>query len=426
MRLDPTPLLRPMIESKRLEAPLLASALAGNIDRRTDLQRDHWRVQDAAGRVVKVTVGANLNGIRAIADQFHALLPEISPGSVAFFQADGRDVWVQEWVGGTSLEQPVSDVARALEAIQTLETLSRALAMTEQLSTPQACEGEFTVWSSAILELPVWTPPEKTFLHRTLLPALSRALSATPSIRWTNGDFTAGNIRQRGKCPVLLDFEHGKRTHFHHEDHLRFLRLSTVAHQHPALFAGIWPGITPAWEAFFQLRQLALELAVNTPKYLLRVIPERKANLRSAFQASGLDEPAWSTAPRPAPPEFAQETVQLFWKIGEAWTEADSRRVEIRRGERQFVTFRLPVDPIKFLRLDPTATARPSVIHALRVVDLPGNNQDVLPTVSVAGAKSQPTPEGLRIFPEASDPQLWFSLGAPGKFVVAEITVLER
>lgn len=426
MHLDPTPLLRTVIEGKRLEAPLHTSVLSGNIDRRTELRRDHWRVQDAAGRVVKVTAGANLKAIRAIAEDFHTALPRNSPATLHFFQTEEREVWVQKWIEGASLEEPVRDISAALETIRALDDLEQALASTAQPSSSSSWREEYDAWSSDILHLPVWTSAEKNFLSRGLLPLLRVTLSAEPTTRWSNGDFISANIKRTEKSPVLLDFEHGKRTHFYREDYVRFLRLSPVAHQQPGLFSGIWPETTPAWEAFFQLRQLALELATNTAEYLLRVVPQRKANLRFVFQTIGPDEPTWSASPRPPPPEFARETVQLFWKMGETWTESESRRVEIRRGDRQFVAFRLPSASITSLRLDPTATERPSVIHALRWVDVDGKIHDSLPAISVAGAKAQRAPEELRIFPDAADPQLLLCLSAPAKFVVAEISVLER
>ncbi|MEO6569239.1 MAG: hypothetical protein ABIO94_10800, partial [Opitutaceae bacterium] len=365
MRIDPTPFLRAVLERKLLEAPLKHTLLEGNVDRRSELKHGHLRVEDALGHVVKLTIGTELAGLFARADAFHVVLPKHSPATRFFFSTPIGDVWAQDWIEAPDGERPIGDFASALEAILALDNLETALEATVQLSSANAWELEYVEWSRGILALPCWRSAEQAFLLQTLLPWLSAALRpGQPKTRWSNGDFTSANLKLTRNRATLLDFEYAQRTHFYPEDHIRFLRLSPIAHLQPGFFAGLWPAAIPAWEIFFQLRQLSLESAVNSEKYLLREVPLRKGYLHFAIKAAGLVANGWGQDPVPPPPEFASETVQLFWRNGAiAWDETNSRRSQVRRGQPQFVAFRIPAGADS-LRLDPSATHRAVLVKA--------------------------------------------------------------
>ncbi|MEO7414936.1 MAG: hypothetical protein ABIZ81_16460 [Opitutaceae bacterium] len=427
MRIDPTALLSAAVESQLLRPPLNHTFLEGNIDRRPNLERRHLRVQDGLGRLMKVTLGAGLKPLLDRADAFHAAVPDNSPATRFFLHSEEGDVWAQDWIEGPSCERPIHDLPTAVDTISALDRLETALEATAQASARAEWETELEEWSRSMIELPVWTPSEQLYLQRKLAPWLRDILRPTsPRHRWSNGDFFSGNLKLPSERVVLLDLEYGRRTHFYLEDPVRFLRLSPIAHRHPGLFAGLWPEMSPPWEIFFQLRQLALELAVNTPEYLTREVPLRKAYLRFSFEAGGLDAREWSEASRPPPPEFAKETVQLFWQTGDGpWSETDSRRIEVRRGEKQFVAFRIPTNA-KRLRLDPTASIRPAVINAVGTIDAAGKFQNCSIQITAAGAELNQTPEGLHVLPHTTDAQLFIPFSSPATFLIAEIFVFEK
>lgn len=426
MRIDPTPFLRALLDRKLLEGPLTSALLEGNVDRRPDLARCHLRVEDARGKKVKLTLGRDLTPLRARADAFHQALPAISPASVFFVSLGTGDAWAQEWIEGATIEESLGDVEYLSTALLQLASLEHALDGSAEPSSLDAWETEFARWAGIFLELNLWTAEERKALSATLLPALREQLRpAAFKRRWSNGDFISSNVRLSRSGPVLLDFEHAEKTHFFAEDQVRFRRLSPSAHQHPGLFNGVWPPPHAAWEMFFQLRQLALDLATNTPQYLAREIPRRKAHLRSAFEAAGLRVPEWSVAAATIPPEFAEETVQLFWSADGAWTEADSQRVAIRRGVPQWAAFRLP-SHARRLRLDPTASSRSASIETICALTAEGDASDMLPEVTAAGAEVRALPPRLEVFPSASDAQLFIDLSHEARLLLVEQTIEEK
>jgi hypothetical protein len=427
VRIDPTPFLRAVLDRQLLEGPHTSSFLEGNLDRRSELARTHLRVTDARGRTVKLTLGRELAPLRERADQIHAAIPRNSPATVFFFTTADGEIWAQEWIEGPSLEAAFESADAATAALLALEDLNATLAATAEISSSAEWDQALATQLQNFSALPIWTEPEKNSLQQTVFPALRSALRPREiTRRWSNGDFTSSNLKLCDGRLVLLDSEHGEKTFFSFEDQVRFRRLSPVALRHPGLFGALWPAATPGGEIFFQLRQLSLEVAANTPEYLSRVIPERKAHLRFVGESAGLDLSAWSVIAQPPPPVFAKETVQLFWQTDTdaAWNENNSTRLEIRRGARQWFAFPMPAG-IRQLRLDPTAAPRCVVVHALRLVTTDGGSYDCLPEITAEGADLQRRAAGIEVHPHAADPQLLLPLKAAVRWLVGEIEVSE-
>jgi hypothetical protein len=421
--LDPTSFLRAAVERGLLGPLVSQTVLGGNHDRRTE--RLHLQVQEARGRSLKVTIGADLSEIRRRADLFHATLPDHSAGTVFFLAVGKSEIWAQEWIEGPALDQPLASMADVAHTVFTLEKLEQALQSTATPSTRAAWQDEFDSWSRLLVDLDVWTRGELTDVTR-LLPQLGALLrSTTLERRWSNGDFLAANIKPNVKRkPVLLDFEYGGQTHFFPEDRTRFSRLSPNLRIHPGICAGFWPDHRPpsAWELFFALRQLGLEVNANQSTYLARTIPVRKAQIRFAAESLGWPLPEWTVAAQPPEPSQATETVQLFWEVDGDWRERDSQRIEVLRGRPQFVAFRVP-SKIRKLRLDPVASLHPVQINALCALRESGTLTDLAVSCTAVGATLDRVAGELRVSPNHADPQLFLNLPDESAFLLVEMTV---
>jgi hypothetical protein len=423
--IDPKTALQQAARRGFIAEPFMYTALGGNADRNPRLARQHLHVREGSGRAIKLTIGAGLSSICERAERFRDALPAHAAATLFFFTDKGLDVWAQEWIEGPEIESPVENIAAAAKSLRALAELETALARTSRKSPTAAWENEFRDWRNRIVAAPVWTPAEAALVEKDILPYLASGLrpDSTES-RWSSGDFVSSNLKLGpGGRAVIVDLEFAHETHFHAEDHVRFSRLSPIAHTHPGLFAGLWPNPAPAWEIFFQLRQLLLELEVNSPAYLTREIPRRKGNLRFAAESAGLRLTGWPTPAIAPAPDFASETVQLFWESPQGWSEAHSRRIAVRRGVPQFFAFRIPPDA-RSLRLDPAASARSVILRQLCTLGANGELADCTAGCEADGAKLVRTGNGeTRVEPLHADPQLRLPPSNGAEFLLGEMII---
>lgn len=274
----------------------------GNQDRRPDRARAAWRVRLADGRPAKLTVGRSLGALVERSAAFAAACPDIAAAPLFHDPLAEGEAFAEAFLEGVPLETAAPDSPASASATRgAIGGVLQALAATEQPSTDGARSAEWQAWADEIVRLPVWTNRERDHLVREILPALRQPLCVEPPVtRWSNGDFLAANILVTGAGATahLVDTEFAARTHFFREDWARLRILSACARTRPDLVEGVLPDAGLDWHLFFWLRQLGLEAAQNTPEYLARVLPGRRAIIRRlAEHLFALTLDGWSGAP---------------------------------------------------------------------------------------------------------------------------------
>lgn len=279
-----------------VEAPAPRPLARGNLDRKHAAARSAWHVSLPGVGEAKLTLGRDLGPLAAR----HAALAKACPGitTTPLFHvplATG-EAFAESFFAGTSLDTAGLDPAQAAEAFA---TVCRALDATEQLSTETGRMAEWRVWCARLQSSPAFNATEQQLLGAVVLPALYAQLGTGPALtRWSNGDFTAGNILAGPGGVRLIDAEFAQRTHFFPEDAARFHAFSALARAQPALFDPVLPDPGPAWHLYFRLRQCLLEAENNTTGYCQRVRAGRLAMIRRlAEQVLGCALPGWSTGP---------------------------------------------------------------------------------------------------------------------------------
>ncbi|AOS44975.1 Hyaluronan synthase [Lacunisphaera limnophila] len=276
----------------------------GNVDRRDPAARSAWVVTLPDGSQAKLVVARQLGPLPDRHAAFASACPAIVPALLFHTPWSAGEAMAEAYFDGASLETVVREGSLSPLAIRTaVEKIHQTLAATAQPSTESARTQEWESWVGVLRALPVWQPAENEILGRTLLPALYRLLaSAPPTTRWTNGDFLPGNILlSAGGEAGLIDAEFAHRTHFFHEDAVRFRVLSSVVRDHPELEPVLprSPGL--AWHLYFWLRQLQLECEQNSPAYLARYRSHRLGLIRRlAEHLLDLDLTGWSVPALPA------------------------------------------------------------------------------------------------------------------------------
>jgi len=270
----------------------------GNQDRRPELARRSWRVQLADGRPAKLTLGPSLDLLAGRSAALAAACPGIAAAPLFRETLAHGEVLAEAFFDGVSVDDAVRAGTPPADALRrAIAAAAAALAATEEPSTNEARAAEWRTWAGEICALPVWTAAERALLDQAILPALERSLAAAPAVtRWTNGDLLASNLLVAPDGRVcLVDAEYAARTHFFREDSVRFRILSGPARLAPHLIDDVLPEAGLDWHLFFWLRQLGLEIAQNTPAYVARVLPRRRATVRRlAEHLFGLALTDWS------------------------------------------------------------------------------------------------------------------------------------
>lgn len=271
----------------------------GNADRRDRSSRTSWRVNLPDGRPVRLILGGDLSTLAKNQAAFTHACPELVPSPVFHQKLSAGEAFAESFIAGDDMESAAQESPERVRADFT--RTCALLATTARKSTEAERLAEWQCWTRSTEALPVWTPEEKMLLQTRVWPALYPLLTSTPPIaRWTNGDFTSGNILlDQAGHPHLIDHEFAHETHFFTEDLARFHCLSPAARQQPELFSST-PVPGPAWHLFFWLRQLGLETAHNTASYLERMRPARLAIIRRlAETVLDCQLSGWSVAATP-------------------------------------------------------------------------------------------------------------------------------
>lgn len=277
--------------------PVLLSG--GNADRRPDSASAAWEARQPDGRKIKLTLGPKLSERATRHAAFARACPALVPEPVFLVSLAQGEASAKEFFAGIPIEQAgrsgpfTPDEIRAVFA-----RACRTLAATEEISHEEARRQEWQTWTSSLTQLSFWTPAERRLLEEKILPLLyTRLAAAPPATRWSNGDFTSANLLVAPGGDVrLVDLEFAARTHFFAEDAVRFHVLSPLARTHPEWFTPALPQPGPAWHLYFWLRQLGIEAANNTPEYLAKILPGRRALIRRlAEQILVVDLAGWST-----------------------------------------------------------------------------------------------------------------------------------
>jgi hypothetical protein len=304
-----------------------------------------------------------------------------------------------------------------------MSALEDTLHASERDSTPDTFVQEWKRFEASVEALPCWSPSQQRTLVRAMLPSLGKRLSvARPRQRWSSGDFTSTNLcLGSNERPVVFDAEYASCTHFFPEETVRFRRISPLCHRHPGLLEGWWGPGDPAWEVFFQLRQLTLEYAENSATYLAGNTPARLAAIRFFGESwLGPFSADWPVPLDPSPPARG-EIVQLFWRHKkESFSEQRSIRVAIPIGVRQFVGFRLPGE-FPFWRLDPAETERTIRLYSLTPVHLAPAVTRLPVATTFENARVERHSDHTCLRAVGSDPQIHFALPSTALGLVVDL-----
>ena len=295
-------LLGELVASGQLAAePPPAPLGGGNLDRRAEQRRSVWRAALPDGRPVKITVAPGAAARAAALAEFARDCPKLLAPPVFSRTHPGGEALAEVFHEGVPLDAalagPAEEKALALSAFAAARA---ALAATELPSTEAARQTEWRSWTERLTALAVWTPAESAALRDVVLPGLYPLLAvAAPASRWSNGDFLSTNLILSPDGGVrLIDTEHAVRTHFFAEDAVRVSALSPAAAREPGLFLGSAPDPGLPWHLFFWLRQVQLEGENNSPAYLERWLPLRRATLRRLAEwLLGTSLEGWSGPP---------------------------------------------------------------------------------------------------------------------------------
>jgi glycosyltransferase involved in cell wall biosynthesis len=306
------------VANRGLIAPGTALRLhrPGNRDRRPTRQRS-WIGTDTHGRSVILTLGPGLAARARTQSDFARACPELVRPTLACFGVGNDDLLAEEYIEGRSLDSldpSKPGDARLIDAA--FAAACRALAATQRNSTEPARQREWSEWADGLCALPCWSPAEAGLLRGEILPRLYPLVARDrPVTRWSNGDFTAGNLLLAAHGRVaLIDLEHARETHFFTEDASRFHALSAIARARPELFVHALPRPGPAWHLYFWLRQIGLESAANTVSYWTGVRSHRLGVVRRlAEQVLDLELANWSV-----PPERVEFTIEQARWPGDA------------------------------------------------------------------------------------------------------------
>jgi len=252
----------------------------GNIDRRDPANRASWLASLPDGRKVRIVLGTDLTDLVRRHSAFAAAAPDLIAAPVFHEKLSPGEAFACIFFESEPLETVArTQTARAQSAFAQLCT---ALAATGKSSAESARLAEWQAWTSDIERHEFWTPDERRLLREIVWPRVYPLLTISPPVlRWTNGDFTGGNILIAPNGGVrLIDCEFASTTHFYREDAARFFTFSPAAREQPALFTAALPQAGAAWHLFFWLRQLALEFVQNTPGYFAHVAPVRLGVIR--------------------------------------------------------------------------------------------------------------------------------------------------
>jgi hypothetical protein len=402
--------------------------LAGNADRKPERARWHYLVAQENGPALKLTIARDLTSVVERSRAFAAQVPALTPREVFFANALGWQNWAVEAVDGPRFEELNKDSTSAARMLAGMAAIESALYKSARDTSRDEFAREWNAFATSVLDVPSWTQHQRHSLAEKLLPALGERLrSLCTSRRWTNGDFTSTNLSLRANSqPALFDAEFASLSHFFPEETVRFRRLSPLCHRHPALLDGWWGRADPAWEVFFQLRQLTLEHAENNEAYVARVVPERLAAIRF-FGESWLEcFPAdW---PEPLEPEptatLRSESVQFFWRgPRNSFSEQNSIRVEVRTGVRQLVGFRTS-DAFAAWRVDPAHSQRKVRLYAVTPVHSNSTAGSTELPLTFQNAHTRRFSDHIEIEPTNADPQIHFALPPGSLGLVVDLECL--
>ena len=210
------------------ELPVLITG--GNLDRKIEAHKSAWRAIMPDGRCVKLTLRESPKKADQADKRPPPSVSKLIPARRFHWKTLAFEVSAEDFIPGEKLSTLIQQGRINPASLYRLLTpIALALRSSRSSSTQQAWLNEWAEWSTALLNLTIWTGPERHYLENRLLPGLQQHLEVqNPETSWVHGDITSENILvDETQRAWLIDLEFSGTSHFHPSEWTRFHLLSS-------------------------------------------------------------------------------------------------------------------------------------------------------------------------------------------------------
>lgn len=177
-----------------------------------------------------ITIGSDLENLYRNTKTLNELLPNYTCRAEHFFRKKNRDIFIQEYFEGESLDELIDkNKISEKDLNELISRIFNIFSSIEIKSRKQDLLKEFELKTSKYVNGLSHNIDDKDLLEKYILPLLKENLDTdNPIKRWSTGDLCSRNILVSGSEFKIVDLEFAEETHFYDED---IVRLHNFSHE---------------------------------------------------------------------------------------------------------------------------------------------------------------------------------------------------